>query len=126
MVPERWSLARGKCTYFLLPDITYLKRHLRSNSGNSDTIDLHGTTAAEAIVIVKEILNSEASSISQGKLCVSSISGQYSGLFLICCHLHHVSSSISPSSLSWWLLSFLPESLLSHVLAVLTNLKQNH
>ncbi|KIM44810.1 hypothetical protein M413DRAFT_442777 [Hebeloma cylindrosporum] len=40
----------------------------RSNSGNNDTIDLHGTTAAEAIVIVKEILNSEASSsISQTK-----------------------------------------------------------
>jgi len=44
------------------------KNHLRLNSGNSDTIDLHGTTVAEAIVIVKEILDSETSSISQGKV----------------------------------------------------------
>ncbi|KJA27928.1 hypothetical protein HYPSUDRAFT_62325 [Hypholoma sublateritium FD-334 SS-4] len=39
----------------------------RVTSGNSDTVDLHGTTVAEAITIVKEILNDEASSISQAK-----------------------------------------------------------
>ncbi|KAF8966228.1 hypothetical protein BDZ97DRAFT_1808314 [Flammula alnicola] len=39
----------------------------RTNSGNSDTVDLHGTTVVEAIVIIKEILNGEASSISQAK-----------------------------------------------------------
>lgn len=125
MVPERWSLARGMCTNSLLLDATSLKCHLRSNSGNSDTIDLHGTTAAEAIVIVKEILNSEASSISQGKLRISlslvstqgcsssaatsTASRRPSHLFVCpggCCHFSG--------------------SLFSHVSAVLTNLKQNH
>ncbi|KAF8200399.1 hypothetical protein BJ912DRAFT_921859 [Pholiota molesta] len=37
------------------------------SSGNSDTIDLHGTTVAEAITIVKEILHDEGSSISQAR-----------------------------------------------------------
>ena len=84
MVPERWSLPRGMCTRiscFLASCRS--KNHLRSNSGNSDTIDLHGTTIAEAVVIVKEILDREASSISQGKASVFPLSGQHSGLSLI-------------------------------------------
>lgn len=36
----------------------------RLSSNNQDTVDLHGTTAAEAIVIVKEILQSQGSSQS--------------------------------------------------------------
>ncbi|KDR68025.1 hypothetical protein GALMADRAFT_1060320 [Galerina marginata CBS 339.88] len=39
----------------------------RANSQNHDTVDLHGTTVAEAIVIVKEILKEESTSISQAK-----------------------------------------------------------
>lgn len=40
----------------------------RLSSNNQDTVDLHGTTAAEAIVIVKEILQSQGS--SQSTHCV--------------------------------------------------------
>lgn len=43
----------------------------RSTSQNHDTVDLHGTTVAEAIVIIKEILKNEGSSISQGRLSSS-------------------------------------------------------
>ncbi|KAH9479696.1 Smr domain-containing protein [Psilocybe cubensis] len=39
----------------------------RNNSQNKDTVDLHGTTVAEAIAIVKEILKNEGSTISQAK-----------------------------------------------------------
>ncbi|KAJ3512601.1 hypothetical protein NLJ89_g3418 [Agrocybe chaxingu] len=42
----------------------------RRTHGNQDTIDLHGTTVSEAIVIVKEILNDRASTISQGRSSV--------------------------------------------------------
>ncbi|KAF9474762.1 hypothetical protein BDN70DRAFT_884481 [Pholiota conissans] len=44
-----------------------LVRSKRTNSSNSDTIDLHGTTVMEAVTIVKEILYEESSSISQAK-----------------------------------------------------------
>ncbi|KAF9460544.1 hypothetical protein BDZ94DRAFT_1299845 [Collybia nuda] len=36
-------------------------------SNNPDSVDLHGTTASEAIVIMKEILQSQGSSQTQGK-----------------------------------------------------------
>lgn len=38
---------------------------IRTIDGNHDTIDVHGTTVAEATVIVKEILDEEGPSISQ-------------------------------------------------------------
>ncbi|KAF8903521.1 hypothetical protein CPB84DRAFT_1835897 [Gymnopilus junonius] len=39
----------------------------RINSQKHDTIDLHGTTVAEALVIVKEIIKDESSAINNGK-----------------------------------------------------------
>lgn len=60
----------------------------RVTSENSDTVDLHGTTVAEAITIVKEILNDEASSISQGRLKLKYISVDVYSAFTFSSLLH--------------------------------------
>lgn len=55
----------------------------RAISQNHDTIDLHGITVAEALVIVKEIIKDESSAINQGKSLLFGL-WLYS---LIACHL---------------------------------------
>ena len=59
----------------------------RTIDGNHDTIDVHGTTVAEATVIVKEILDEEGPSISQSGFLLFVLSFHRGRLLVLCVHL---------------------------------------